>query len=169
MWSSELLGDVENEGKATEMLRLAAGDVCRVLLKQIEDGTNNNTAMESSDETKHAEIRCIIEKVVHCPAGLQARTYISNDSEEDHCAPSLFHDVPLLVQFCVVLADAWRSLSARRCGGDETRVGDDDALFVDGALAAYGGALAVASTTKTRALRAKERRRIEKETSALEK
>lgn len=185
--SSEKLGD--GKKKADMLLRLAAGDAFRVLVKSLNKTDNeiDDTTMNSSYDGRNDDaVRSIIAKVVHCSAGLQTQTFISIDdgiSEEDRCfVPSLYcDDVPLAIQFCSMLADAWRGLlvAKNRDHGHEEDLHaniiidydkDDGTTFVDGSLIAYRGALSLAaspSVSKVRVLRAKERRRIERAIAAI--
>ena len=149
----------------------------------------------SGDETNGTvDVQSIIFEMVHSStAGLQTQKFISNyedcvvrgasssrnthhsrgeEDERSFAVPSLFGDNAIMVQFCVVLADAWKGLAATRRTSDNNDGTDDgnDAAhaFTNGALVAYKGALDIASSaSKGRILRAKERRRIEKAMAAL--
>jgi hypothetical protein len=149
----------------------------------------------SGDETNGTvDVQSIIFEMVHSStAGLQTQKFISNyedcvvrgasssrnthhsrgeEDERSFAVPSLFGDNAIMVQFCVVLADAWKGLAATRRTSDNNDGTDDgnDAAhaFTNGALVAYKGALDIASSaSKGRVLRAKERRRIEKAMAAL--
>lgn len=165
LWLSSARSRLQWESKINEtdarieLLRLSAGDALRIL------STNSKAFIVGSNSDIHDMIHDVIGKLIHCSAGFETRKFspceiVLRDGSEEPVP--ITNDVKVLSAFCVVLADAWSGLAITR----NTAV-NSHTHFSDGALAAYRGALAIASATKIRIFRAKERRRIVKALSAL--
>jgi hypothetical protein len=151
-WASEL---VEGEREArVMMLRLAAEEALCLLKSWNKDGD------DTVDKSDDLDIKSLVTKLVHHSAAMDTDILLSNDGhvppERDDCREAgkgfTLCDVSLIVQSCVILGDAWT-----------------DADFVGCALDAYNSALSIVSTSKTRILRAKERKRISNAIGALER
>lgn len=152
---SRLLWAPEIDGKAEriQLLQLAAGDAFRIL-------SANDVGVEVTAESDSDTIHGVMTKLVHCSAGCETLAFSPSEIVlrygREKSAP--LTNVKILSELCVALADAWSGLA------DST---NNDAVFVNGALAAYRGAMVIASTSKVRIFRAKERRRIGKALVAL--
>ena len=156
-WESEIN---ETDERRIKLLRLSAGDALRIL------STNGNAFIIGSNSAIHDMIHDVIAELIDCSAGFETRKFTPSEiilrNGREETVP-LTNDVKILSAFCVILADAWSGLAIAR----DTAVNNSHTHFSDGALAAYRGALAIASATKVRIFRAKERRRIEKAFAAL--